>query len=134
MRQIRAKAIRSITASRKEYRAAKRYYTHLGTSRAQAPAPTIERTHKASVHNASKPIGWKMEPPILHKPVYSLHRVAKGSGAAAGWALRSALRELRPGMQLPRHTSVDRIAGSIPSHLLQSAVRRAQEILSKVMA
>lgn len=132
MRQIRAKLIRSRTSSRQEYRAGKRYYIRLGEMRAQNPKRTNERKRASGVHHVGQALD--KTPPLRKRPIYDLLQVAHGSTRLAGWAFRSALREVAPGLIVRRHSSINLIAGSIPSHTLQSASIRAQEIIKEVLA
>jgi hypothetical protein len=128
MRQSKAKAIRRIVGSRTEYRAAKRHYTRVATSKAQNPKPVADRGQRLRSGHVVREIANPAAP--MKKPVYSLHRAANGVGTYAAWALRNELSKLRPGIKMGRHESVDRLAGRLPSHLLQAATRNAIKLLS----
>lgn len=112
----RARAIRSYTNSRAEYRAGKHFFTRLGTFRAQAPAEVKERFKRPmAVAGRGITIGpLRMAFEICRRKGlgYRMIRDAVPAGYARG----------------PRHESLDRLFGRLPGPVIRSTIAKLKAI------
>lgn len=105
----RVKAIRFLAGERREYRAAKRYYTHLGLSRSQNPAPVVERYRYPMA---------VAESPSTDGPLRRAFVLANRSTAL----IRNAIPFYWLRFNLVRHESLDRLFGRMPGPVIRQTL------------
>lgn len=106
----RARIIRSITSDRTEYRAGKRYYINLGTSRAQAPAEIKERRRQ--------PMSVASKAQDFH-PLRHAFEICRRNGMSHK-RIRNALPVgYAHGV---RHESLDRLFGRLPGPVIRATL------------